>query len=168
MKAYLKAVRISPKKANLVAKMVRGLTVQQALISLERTNKKAARLLEQLVQSAIANAQHNDKQDVNTLVIKSLIVNKAQCYHRGVPMARGRMRPMRKFLSHITLTLGVASDLASSSKKEAKDASQKVKKPVKTTRSIKKSTSDREEGSNKGKTASHPSVSGNSKSSSKK
>ena len=110
MKAYLHAVRIAPKKANLIAKMIRGMTTADAMHTLERTNKKAARILEQLLRSAMANASHNDKQDAQTLVIRSLIVNQGEAYHRGVPMARGRVRPMRKFLSHIELVLGLAED----------------------------------------------------------
>jgi len=135
MKAYLKAVRIAPKKASLVARMVRGMSVPDAMYALERTNKKAARLLEDLLRSAIANASHNDKQDPQMMVIKEIVVNKAQAYNRGVPMARGRIRPMRKFLSHIELSLGFAGDApekkASPSKvKKAPTASQTAKKPV--------------------------------------
>lgn len=110
MKASLHAVRIAPKKANLICKMIRGMTAADAMSTLERTNKKAARLLEELLRSAMANASHNDKQDAQTLVIRSLIVNQGQAYHRGVPMARGRVRPMRKFLSHIELVLGLPED----------------------------------------------------------
>src|SRR3990167_5941790 len=110
MKASLHAVRIAPKKANLICKMIRGLTASEAMHVLERTNKKAARLLEELLSSAMANASHNDKQDAQTLVIRSLIVNQGEAYHRGVPMARGRVRPMRKFLSHIELVLGLPED----------------------------------------------------------
>lgn len=135
MKAYLKSVRIAPKKASLVAKMVRGMSVPDAMHALERTNKKAARLLEELLRSAIANASHNDKQDPQMMVIKEIVVNKAQAYNRGVPMARGRMRPMRKFLSHIELSLGFAGDApekkpAAAKTKKAATASQTAKKPV--------------------------------------
>lgn len=134
MKASLKAVRIAPKKAQLVAKMIRGKSVPEAMYTLERTNKKAARLFEGLLRSAMANASFNDKQDPQMLSIKLLTVNKAQCYHRGVPMARGRVRPMRKFMSHINMTLGIA-DVKESSKKTKKteSASQTTKKPVKKT-----------------------------------
>ena len=107
MKASLRSVRIAPKKANLVAGMVRGMRASEALELLHKTNKRAARLLEKLIQSALANAQHNDKQNPEQLCIRTLIVNKAGAYHRGVPMARGRVRPIRKFLSHIDLVLGV-------------------------------------------------------------
>ena len=132
MNASLKAIRIAPKKAQLVAKMIRGKSVPDAMYTLERTNKKAARLLEGLLRSAMANASHNEKQDPQMMMVKTLIVNKAQCYHRGVPMARGRVRPMRKFMSHIELTLGVSQQ----------NTSQTAKKTVKkTTTSTKKSTS---------------------------
>ena len=106
MKAYLTAVRIAPKKANLIAKMVRGMSVPVAMEALRRTNKKAARIVEQLLRSAIANTSHNDKQDAQTLIIKTIVVNQAQSYRRGIPKARGQVRPIRKYMSHIELILG--------------------------------------------------------------
>lgn len=140
MNASLRSIRIAPKKAQLVAKMIRGKSVPDAMYTLERTNKKAARLLEGLLRSAMANASHNEKQDPQMLVVKTLIVNKAQCYHRGVPMARGRVRAMRKFMSHIEITLGVEGEDNKPKKKES--ASQTTKKTVKKdTTSEKKSTS---------------------------
>jgi len=124
MKASLRSVRIAPKKASLVAKMIRGLKLQDAFLLLERTNKKAARLLEDLLKSAQANAKNNENQDSEHLVIRSLIVNKAQAYHRGIPMARGRMRRIRKFMSHVTVVLGVAeAGEVKSVKKKLKDKS---------------------------------------------
>ncbi|OGJ58085.1 50S ribosomal protein L22 [Candidatus Peribacteria bacterium RIFCSPHIGHO2_01_FULL_55_13] len=161
MKAYLHAVRIAPKKANLICKMIRGMTTADAMHTLERTNKKAARILEELLRSAMANASHNDKQDAQTLVIKSLIVNQGQAYHRGVPMARGRVRPMRKFLSHIELVLGLpedeeegrkgrkgkkvnkgsnASQKADSAVKNAKKSSASAKEPKASSRTSKQSS----------------------------
>lgn len=152
MQASLRSIRIAPKKAQLVAKMIRGQSVPDAMYTLEHTNKKAARIFENLLRSAMANASHNEKQDPQMMVIKLLTVNKAQAYHRGVPMARGRVRPMRKFMSHINMTLGVAGEVESGKqkvekgveeKKSKKDASQTAKKPVKktTTTSKKASTS---------------------------
>ena len=160
MKASLRSVRIAPKKAQLVAKMVRNLPVLAALESLERTNKKAARILEDLLKSALANAKANDNQSPEALKIMSLTVNKAQAYRRGVPMARGRVRPMRKFLSHINVTLGIDTSTPmttkapakkapakkaeakkpAASKKTAQSASQTAKKSVKSTGTAKKST----------------------------
>lgn len=141
MKASLRSVRIAPKKAALVAKLLRGKTAADAMYLLEHTNKKAARILEELLRSAMANASHNDRQDPQTLVIKLLVVNQADAYHRGVPMARGRVRPMRKFLSHIDLILGIADEekekpaqKAKNSAKLAKDPSTKKASTVKGTR----------------------------------
>ena len=139
MKAHLRSVRIAPKKANLIAGLVRGMPVKEAIHALGNTHKKGARLIEELLKSAVANAEHNDKQDANNLVIKTLIVNQSMGYDRGVPMARGRVRPMTKFLSHISVTLGVAgatdeptkSKKGKMEKKTASAASQKPKNEVK-------------------------------------
>jgi large subunit ribosomal protein L22 len=135
MKAYLRSARIAPKKANLIAKMVRGMPVPLAMNALKRTHKKGARMVEELLKSAVANAEHNDKQDATLLVIKTIVVNQGTSYRRGTPMARGRMRPMRKFLSHISLTLGIAEhddDAQGKKQKGKKTASQGAKNPVKT------------------------------------
>jgi large subunit ribosomal protein L22 len=116
MKAYLYSARIAPKKANLIASLVRGMTVEEALTQLEKTNKKGARFLEELIASAAANAVHNDKQVRSQLRIDSIVVNQGMGLRRGVPMARGRIRPMRKFMSHIEVTLGLLTDDVSSKK----------------------------------------------------
>lgn len=110
MKAYLYSARIAPKKANLIATLVRGLTVEEALTQLEKTNKKGARFMEKLIASAAANAVNNDKQVRSQLVVREVIVNQGMGLRRGVPMARGRIRPMRKFMSHIEVTLGLMTD----------------------------------------------------------
>lgn len=138
MKAIVRSVRIAPKKANIVATMVRGMAVEEAMTMLSRTHKKAARIIEELLRSAIANATHNDKQSASTLVVKTIVVNQGAAFRRGVPMARGRVRPMKKFLSHIEVTLGVADEDAvdgaaakeSKEEKKTKPASQSAKKPV--------------------------------------
>ncbi len=117
MKAYLYSARIAPKKANLIATLVRGLTVEEALTQLEKTNKKGARLVEKLIASAAANAVHNDKQVRSQLRVDSIIVNQGMGMRRGVPMARGRIRPMRKFMSHIEVTLGLLTDDVAAKKK---------------------------------------------------
>jgi large subunit ribosomal protein L22 len=157
MNASVRSVRIAPKKANLIAKVVRGMTVPDAMEALRRMHKKGARIIETLLRSAIANASHNYKQDPQTMVIRTIVVNQGQAYRRGVPMARGRMRPIRKFLSHIDLELGFPevedSDENSKSKtikksktnttnmtkKTEKNASQEEKKGVKKTGSAKDS-----------------------------
>ncbi len=90
-----------------MAKVVRGMSVPDAMDLLSKTTKKSARIFETLLRSAIANAQHNMKQDAQTLIVKTVVVNQGTSMQRGVPMARGRVRPIRKFMSHITLSLGV-------------------------------------------------------------
>jgi large subunit ribosomal protein L22 len=145
MHAYLRSVRIAPKKANLVARMIRGLPVPQALISLEHTHKKAARILEGLLKSAMANASHNDRQDPQTLVIKSLIVNQATALRRGMPRARGSVRPIRKFLSHIEIQLGYPEEgtVGKEGKESKKVASQGDKFGVHKKKSAKTSADTR-------------------------
>jgi len=159
MKAYLDSVRIAPKKANLIARLVRGMPVPDAVESLRRTHKKGARIIEKLLRSAIANASHNDKQDPQMMVVKSIVVNQGQAYKRGMPKARGQTRPFRKFLSHIEITLGLPSDAIvaktekAASKKNAKSAgsaSQAAKKPAKspsTARKAQKSSASSESSS---------------------
>lgn len=122
MKAYLYSARIAPKKANLIATLIRGLTVEEALTQLEKTNKKGARFIEKLIASAAANAVHNDKQVRSQLRIDSIIVNQGMGLRRGVPMARGRIRPMRKFMSHIEVKLGLLTDDVAPKKKVKKSA----------------------------------------------
>lgn len=124
MKAYLRSARIAPKKANIIAMMVRGMRVDEALTALSRTHKKGARMVETLVNSAVANATHNDKQPKGSLMIKTIVVNQGTPMRRGTPMARGRMRPMNKFMSHIAVTLGIAEGVHAEAqdKKEAKAA----------------------------------------------
>lgn len=127
-----------------MAKIVRGLPVPTAIELLRKTHKKSARLFEGVLLSAVANAQHNFKQDAQMMIVKEVIVNQGTSYRRGTPMARGRVRPIRKFLSHISVTLGFASDGTPKKvgkKKSEKSTSQEVKKPVKTPGSPKKKPS---------------------------
>ena len=135
MKAHLRSVRIAPKKLNLIAKMVRGMPVPEALEALKHTHKKGARIVQELLKSAVANAEHNDKQQASLLIIKTIVVNQASGYRRGVPKARGSVRPVTKFLSHVSLALGFAGEEGTRARaeeaKEAKSASQRPKNPVK-------------------------------------
>ena len=78
MKAVLRKIRISPKKANLVAGMVRGKKVNDALALLKFMPKKGAEILYKVVQSAASNAKNNFKQNIDDLVITRLLVTKGQ------------------------------------------------------------------------------------------
>lgn len=126
MQAHHYSARLAPKKANLVAKMVRGMPVPDAVELLRKTSKKAARLFEDVLRSAIANAEHNFKQDPQTMVLKTVVVNQGTHYRRGTPMARGRVRPLKKYLCHISITLGFEGDVV----KPAPRASDLSKKAI--------------------------------------
>lgn len=138
MKAIVYSARIAPKKANLIAKMVRGMPVLEAVALLERVHKKGARIMENLLRSALANAEHNERQDPKALMIRTVIVNQGSSLRRGVPMARGRTRPIRKFFSHVEVILGVKEEAkATRGTKETKDASRELEEKAKKKTAVK-------------------------------
>lgn len=103
MKAILRQVRISPKKANLVADLVRRKSVTEALDVLKFTPKKAAGIIRKVIASAAANAEQNFKQKIDTLVVKEIIVTEGATYKRSLPISKGRVHPILKRTSHITV-----------------------------------------------------------------
>lgn len=105
MKASLRKVRISPKKANIVAGLVRGKTASEALNLLKFTPKKAAKALYKAIQSAVSNATNNAKEKAETLFVKEIVVNKGEVWKRYIPSARGRALPLQKPTCHISVTL---------------------------------------------------------------
>lgn len=105
MKAVLSTIRISPEKANLVAALVRNKKALEAVDILRFTPKKAAPVLKKLIQSAIANAENNFKQNKEDLQIKSIVVTQGQMYKRRNPVSRGRAHPILKKTSHIKIEL---------------------------------------------------------------
>jgi large subunit ribosomal protein L22 len=107
MKSLLKNTRISPKKANLVAGIVRGAMVEDALAKLRFTPKKAALLLYKAIDSAASNAENNLKQNRANLYIKEIVVTKGPTYKRGVSVSRGRQHPIMKRTAQIRVTVDV-------------------------------------------------------------
>ena len=105
MKAHLRRIRISSKKVNVVAGLVRGKSVDEALNVLQFTPKKAARVLFKVVQSAFSNAVNNDKQEKEALYVKHIVVNKGPVYKRYLPSTRGRALPIQKPTAHISVVL---------------------------------------------------------------
>jgi large subunit ribosomal protein L22 len=105
MKAILRRTRISPKKANLVAQLVRLKKATEAIDILKFTPKKAAKILKKVIESAIANAENNNKQIKDNLYIKEIIVTEGPTYKRSLPISRGRVHPILKRTSHITAKL---------------------------------------------------------------
>ena len=118
MKAVLRRTRIAPLKANLVAGMVRGKKVKEALDILKFTPKKAAKILYKVINSAAHNAKNNFKQDINDLVITKIIVTKGPMYKRTMPVSRGRAHPILKRTCHIFVEVGIP-EVKESKTKEA-------------------------------------------------
>lgn len=117
MIAKLKQYRVSPKKANLVAALVRLKQVNEAMDLLKFTNKKTAPVLRKLIESATANAVHNLKQESVNLYIKEIIVTEGPTYKRSIPISKGRQNPILKRTSHITVKL---ANIAKEAVKETK------------------------------------------------
>lgn len=103
--AKLKFVRLSPQKARLVADQVRGLPVDAAINVLNFSNKRAADMLRKVLESAIANAEHNEGADIDELRVQAVCVDEGPTHKRLSPRARGRANRIVKRTSHITLTV---------------------------------------------------------------
>lgn len=105
MKAILRQVRISSKKAALVANLVRNKKAEDAINILKFTTKKAAPMIRKVIESAMANAENNFKQDKNNLFIKDIVVTEGTTYKRGIHISRGRSHPILKRTAHISVNL---------------------------------------------------------------
>ena len=103
--AVLRGVRLSEQKGRLVADQVRGLSVDRALNLLSFSPKKAAVIIRKLLESAIANAEHNDNADIDELKITEIFVDAGPVLKRMMPRARGRADRLLKPTSHITITV---------------------------------------------------------------
>jgi large subunit ribosomal protein L22 len=109
--AKLRMARVSARKAKLVADLVRGRDVDQAIEMLTFTRKKSAPIIKKLVESAVANAEQMAKNkgeelDVDTLFVKRIQVGRGPYLRRFRPRAMGRATPVRKPTCHITVVLG--------------------------------------------------------------
>lgn len=105
-KAVAKFVRVSPTKARLVADLVRGKTVGEALSTLQYTRRAAARLVEKVLRSAIANAEHNHQvRSFDDLRVVRAVVDGGPVMKRIQPRAMGRAFWIRHRTSHITIVL---------------------------------------------------------------
>ena len=104
--AVLRGVRLSPQKGRLVADQIRGLTVDKALNILKFSPKKGARIIQKVVESAIANAEHNDGADIDELKITRILVEQGPVLKRFRPRAKGRAAKILKPSAHIYVTVG--------------------------------------------------------------
>jgi large subunit ribosomal protein L22 len=105
-KASLRGVRLSVDKGRLVADMIRGKKVDQALSILAFTPKKAAGIVRKVVESAVANAEHNDGADVDELKVTSIYVEQGTVLRRFAARAKGRGARISKPTCHIYVTVG--------------------------------------------------------------
>ena len=104
--AIVRGVRLSAQKGRLVADLVRGKPVDKALNILAFTQKRAAVIIKKALESAIANAEHNDGADIGDLRVKKIYVEKATTLRRFGARAKGRGTRISKQTSHIFVTVG--------------------------------------------------------------
>ena len=104
-KAYLRNVRISPRKVQIVLNLIRGKDVKVAQAILEQTPKSASEYLLKLLKSAVANADHNFNMDVNNLYVAESFVCPGPTMKRMIPRSKGSANRILKRTSHITLSL---------------------------------------------------------------
>ena len=106
VQAKLFGVRLSAQKGRLVADLVRGQPIASALNILSFTPKKGAALMKKLLESAIANAEHNDGADIDTLKVKTIYVERGAFLKRFQARAKGRGNRVLKHTCHIFITVG--------------------------------------------------------------
>ena len=105
-RATLRGVRLSVDKGRLVADLIRGKSVEQALNILTFTQKKAAGIIKKVVESAIANAEHNDGADIDTLKVKTIYVEQGATLKRFSARAKGRGNSISKPTCHVYVIVG--------------------------------------------------------------
>jgi large subunit ribosomal protein L22 len=105
-KASLRGARLSAQKGRLVADLIRGMPVDQAMSLLAFTPKKGAAIIRKLLESAIANAEHNDGADIDALKVKTIFVERGMFLKRFQARAKGRGARVLKHSCHIFITVG--------------------------------------------------------------
>jgi large subunit ribosomal protein L22 len=105
VKAKISFARMAPRKIRLVADLVRGKDVNDAINILSFTNKKSAPMLKKLLKSAVANADQKKTIDVDTLYVKHISVDQGPTLKRYMPRAMGRASEIKKKTSHVNLIL---------------------------------------------------------------
>jgi len=140
IKANVKHLRTSARKARLVVDLVRGMQVEKALDQLKFVNKRITKSVAKLINSAIANAENTYELSRNNLFIKEIRVDEGATLKRWMPRAHGRATPIRKRTSHIKLVLGEIKD---SGEKKAKK--QKIDAPVKLGEQMKETKTEKKD-----------------------
>ena len=105
VKAVARFVRLSPQKGRLVADQVRNLRVGKALELLQFSPRRASTVIRKVLESAIANAEHNEGADIDELRVSQIMVDEGPVMKRWLPRAKGRATPLIKPTSHITVSV---------------------------------------------------------------
>ena len=105
-RAELRGVRLSAQKARLVADQIRGMRVDKALNVLAFSPKRSAAIIKKVLESAIANAEHNDGADIDDLKVATIHVERGTFLRRFMPRAKGRSNRINKPTCHIFLSVG--------------------------------------------------------------
>ena len=103
--AFLRAIRISPRKLNLVAQTIRGKSAASALAELTFSRRRIAHDVKKVLQAAIANAENNHQLDVDRLYVKEATVGRALVMRRFHARGRGRSAKVEKFFSNLTVVV---------------------------------------------------------------
>jgi large subunit ribosomal protein L22 len=103
--AFVKTIRITPRKLNLLAQLIRGKSAQAALAELTFSHRRVAADVKKALQSAIANAENNHQLDVDKLVVKEATVGRALVMKRFHTRGRGRSAKVQKFFSNLTVVV---------------------------------------------------------------
>ena len=104
-KAIARTVRIAPRKVRLVVDLIRGKKIGEAVAILRHTPKAASPVVEKVLKSAVANAEHNYELDINNLVVSEIFVDEGPTLKRFRPRAQGRASAINKRTSHITIVV---------------------------------------------------------------
>ncbi|TFJ92869.1 50S ribosomal protein L22 [Lentibacillus salicampi] len=104
-KAVAKSVRIAPRKARLVVDLIRGKEVGEAIAILRHTQRGASPVVEKVLNSAVANAEHNYEMEPDNLVISEVFVDEGVTLKRFRPRAQGRASQINKRTSHVTVVV---------------------------------------------------------------
>lgn len=106
-RAQAKYIRIAPRKVQVIVPAIKGRKVEEAISILQFMPRKGARILQKVLHSAVANAEQN-KVDIDTLIVKTVLVDGGPTLKRFMPRAMGRATPILKRTSHITVYLAEA------------------------------------------------------------
>jgi large subunit ribosomal protein L22 len=111
-RAYGRSIRTSPRKLNLVAQSIRGLSAEKALAELQFSPRRIARDVKRVLESAIANAENNHRLEVDQLVVSEAYVGKSLIMKRFSPRARGRAGKIIKPFSNLTIVVREKTETA--------------------------------------------------------